>query len=144
MKGVKSYQGRVELEWVINSTLSLTLNAHGRMSLTEDGWAGSIVPETDDDRTCLYWGNPYLVRLGGEHCFDAGVGEPGEDGAFPVWEWETRPEPCPPCPDCQTPMRWSGTYTSGPELNSDFNILECPACSTRHMRANTAEPWTAV
>jgi hypothetical protein len=47
-EGVKSYERRIGIEWVMDSTLSLTLNAHGKLSLTEDGWSGWIVPESDD------------------------------------------------------------------------------------------------
>jgi hypothetical protein len=37
--------------------------------------------------------------------FEAGVGGPDEDGAFPVWEWEPGPEPIVLCPRCDAPMR---------------------------------------
>jgi hypothetical protein len=144
MNRVKSYEGRIGLEWVMNSSLSLTLNTHGKVSLTEFGWAGWVTPDSADDRSCLYWGSPYTVRLGDEHTFEADVGEPGEDGVFPLWEWGTRPQPSPPCPDCQTPMRWAGTYMAGPEPDGTSNIFECPACAIQRMRANTAQPWARL
>ncbi|MCE6999913.1 hypothetical protein LZG04_34625 [Saccharothrix sp. S26] len=83
---MESYRGRVELVWTMNSALDLTATGHGTSSVTGHGWSGHVAPATDDDRTLFELGGPCEVRLGDGRGFEAEVGAPGDDGAFPLRE----------------------------------------------------------
>jgi hypothetical protein len=141
---VESYEGRLELEWVMNWSISVPLNAHGTISFTGDGWWGHAIPATADDRAFLYWDSPFTLRLGDGRSFEAAVGEPDENGTFPLWPYETWTEPTPPCPRCEAPMRRNGVYMGDGEPESARTMFTCTACSSGHMRPHTAAPWIDV
>ncbi|MBB5808773.1 hypothetical protein F4560_008541 [Saccharothrix ecbatanensis] len=142
---MESYEGRLELEWVMNDSMSLELNAHGKITFTEDGWSGHAVPATVEDRAFLYWGSPFTLRLDGGRSFEAAVGEPDEKGTFPLSPFETWAEPTPPCPRCETPMQRNGVYMGDFELRgSEAAMFDCTACSSGHMRSHTSAPWLDI
>jgi hypothetical protein len=141
---MESYDGRIELEWDMNWSMSLELEAHGKITFTEDGWSGHAVPATAIDRAYLYFNSPFTLRLGDGRSFEAAVEEPDENGTFPLWPYETWTEPTPPCPRCEAPMRQSGAYMGNGDGGGECSMFECAACSSKHMRPHTAAPWIDI
>jgi hypothetical protein len=134
---VDSYEGPAELVWVANPAFALQEIVNVKISVTATGWSGHL---TAAEPTLLYWGNPFELHFPDGRKISMGAGEPDDHGVFPIWEWDTRPEPTSPCPLCDASMRRTGGHMGGGDEAA--HVFECSACSSRHMRPHTGAPWT--
>jgi len=129
------YVGPAQLEWRANATFSVTGEIQVQVAAVDDGWLVRAVSMTRSDHWgLLVFDNPFVLRFPDGSCFDVGIGRPGPDGSFAVWDWSDRERHRPTCPACGGDIIRTIVYDgSGPDLSGPVTVAEiCGTCGHEH------------
>jgi hypothetical protein len=121
------YSGPAELEWRPHASFATTASVQVAVTAVPDGWRVRALSASRED----HWGllvvnyNPFMLCFPDGSRFMVGIGRPGPDGTFDVWDWSEYEQRELVCPACGGPFTHamvddnSGADLSGPVVVTD-------------------------
>lgn len=124
--------GPAELEWRANATFATAASIQVEVTAVTHGWRVRALSVSRED----HWGllvvnyNPFMLRFPDISCSDVGIGRPGPDGRYDVWDWKDHEQHQPNCPACGGPFTETRVDDgSGPDRSGPVSVTDlCGHC----------------